>query len=51
MTILISQSAQPNQTSHDLLLLADENPAMIDTYLPSSQPYLLRVDGQIRGVC
>ncbi|OZI05828.1 GNAT family N-acetyltransferase [Siphonobacter sp. BAB-5385] len=34
----------------DLLLLADENPQLIREYLPLSQVYLLKLEGQTQGV-
>lgn len=34
----------------DLLLLADENPQLIRKYLPLSQVYLLKLEGQTQGV-
>ena len=51
MNITINRAEQLSEVPYDLLLLADENPALLAKYLPQSQPYLLRVDGQVRGVC
>lgn len=35
---------------YDLLLLADENRALVDAYLPGSQVYVLEIDGRVVGV-
>ncbi|RRA99044.1 GNAT family N-acetyltransferase [Larkinella rosea] len=44
--------AQPNQEiPRHLLLLADENPQLIDRYLPLSQVYLFTDEDQILGIC
>lgn len=51
MNITINRTEQANEVPYGLLLLADENPAFIDAYLLQSQWYLLRADGQVRGVC
>lgn len=50
MDYIIHKSQPPGEVPYDLLLLADENPQLIETYLPISQVYLLTVDEQVCGV-
>ena len=51
MEYIITKSQLTDQIPYHLLLLADENQQLIDTYLPLSQIYLLSVNGQVQGVC
>lgn len=51
MTVTIRRTERASEVPYPLLLLADENPRLIETYLPRSQIYVLRVDGSVRGVC
>lgn len=50
MNYLIREGRADEPMPYDLLLLADENRALIDAYLPGSQVYVLEIDGQVVGV-
>lgn len=47
----IWQAAADEPLPHELLLLGDENPALLAAYLPQSQIYLLGASGEVIGVC
>ncbi|MBD2701394.1 GNAT family N-acetyltransferase [Spirosoma sp. BT702] len=51
MNYIITEASPDDDLPHHLLLLADENQALIDAYLPSSQVYLLRIDTTCLGIC
>jgi aminoglycoside 6'-N-acetyltransferase I len=47
----IWQAAADEPLPQELLLLGDENPALLAAYLPQSQVYLLGAPGEPIGVC
>ncbi len=50
MGYIVRRSQVNSELPYDLLLLADENPQLVDAYLPVCQAYLLVVDEQVCGV-
>ncbi len=50
MQYLITKKKSSDQIPHHLLALADENPQLIEAYLPVSEVYLLFIGQQVRGV-
>ena len=50
MNYLIREHRPDEPMPYDLLLLADENQALIDNYLSKSQVYVLETDGAVIGV-
>jgi ribosomal protein S18 acetylase RimI-like enzyme len=47
----ISKAKADEALPQHLLLLADENPKLIDTYLPLSEIFLLKSANQVLGIC
>jgi len=47
---VIAPKKSSDQIPYHLLLLADENPHLIEAYLPLSQVYLLFIGPQVQGV-
>lgn len=50
MDYLIREHRPDEPMTYDLLLLADENQALIDKYLPDSQVHVLETGGKVIGV-
>ncbi|UOQ69197.1 GNAT family N-acetyltransferase [Hymenobacter volaticus] len=51
MEYSIGQAQPGDVLPYHLLLLADENPLLIEQYLPRSLVYVVHVNGQAQGIC
>ncbi len=49
--ILIRERDMADEIPYDLLLLADPDRDQIDTYLPTSIVYVLKINQDIQGIC
>lgn len=51
MEYLIVEAQPDDALPYHLLLLADENPLLIEEYLPRSLVYVVKVGGHAQGIC